>query len=98
MFTKDYVRKGIKMKTKIIISIIILLLIGSVGYIIYDKGMEYLNEQRKSFYDLGFNEGVNYWNVQVINTIENQKIIPIIINNTLQNQPISQLCDYYNGN
>ena len=77
---------------KKITAIITILLLISVGYIIYDKGSEYLKGERLLYYQNGTNDGINYWNQQVINSVNTEGRIPYIFNNTIQTITIKQLC------
>jgi len=81
-----------KIKTNIIITLIIILLLIAVGYIVIDKGTEYLQKQKADSYELGLNNGINYWNEQVTNRVNNEGKLPFIINNTVQTISIEQLC------
>lgn len=82
-----------KIKTNIIITLIItLLLLIATGYIVIDKGTEYLQKQKELFYGSGVEDGINYWNGQVTNRVNNEGKLPFIINNTVQTIPIEQLC------
>jgi len=81
------------MKAKqITTAIITILLLIAVGYIIFDKAGEYLKGERLLYYNNGTDDGINYWNQQVVNIVNKECKLPFILNNTIQTIAIEQLC------
>ena len=79
-------------KTTITIILLIIFLLALAGYNIFEKGSEYLQGERQSYYDAGYNNGARYWNDQVINTANSQGKIPFIVNDSVQTISVEQLC------
>ena len=80
------------MKTKIIIAIVTILLMFVVGYILFDKGSEYLQGQKMLYYNQGADNGIIYWNNQVIDTFNAERKVPYILNDTIQKVDLVQWC------
>ncbi len=70
--------------------IIIVLLILAIGFITYDQGNEYLQEQKQTSYDLGRKIGMLEWDEEVKNTINNEGKLPTWFFNNNTNQYIKQ--------
>ena len=81
------------MKRQLIKSITIILLVISVGYMLFDLSSEYLQGEKLLAYNQGTNDGVIYWNNQVVEMVNTESNVPFILNNTIQKIPITQLCD-----
>ena len=79
------------MKNKIIITIITILLLISVGYIVFEKFSEYLYGERLLYYNQGQLEGILSWNNQVVQIVTNEGELPFIVNNSVQTISIKQL-------
>ena len=91
----------IYIKMEIKYQIIIVLLISSISFIVYDQGNEYLEEQKQISYDRGRVVGELEWNQQVMNIVNNQGVLPywIYSNNTnqyiIQTIPLVNLCENF---
>ena len=83
------------MKTITIYSIIITLLVIILFFlIIADKIDEHIQEEKSSSYIIGRDEGIRFWNMKVIDTVNKEGKIPYIINDSAQSSiPIEQLCE-----
>ncbi len=80
-----------KMNNKTTISIITILLLITIGYIVFEKSGEYLQGERLLYYNQGYENGARYWNNQVIETANSEGKIPFIVNNSVQTINIKEL-------
>ena len=78
-------------KTQLTLLITAALLIVAIGYILNEK-VDICETAKNDSYSVGTQEGILFWNSVVIQTVNEQKEIPYIFNNTIQYLPISQLC------
>ncbi len=85
-------------KLTIIISILLIL---AVGYIGYDYVTDYLQEEISDSYFDGAEAGILQWNQDVINTVNDEGVLPYLIlsNNTgeylRQSIPLLNLCENF---
>ena len=87
------------METKYQVMIVLLIL--SIGFIIYDQFNEFLLNERLVFYNLGFEDGKQDWNLEVINTVNSQGVLPYFYFNNRTNEtlqasiPLVNLCENF---
>jgi len=80
-------------KTKVTITITIILLIIAVGYIVFDEGSNYLNNQRGLYYQAGYQEGASYWNDKVTEIAREEDSLLYVNNQTEFKLTFKQLCE-----
>ena len=80
-------------KTQIAIAIITILLLISVGYIVFEKSSEYLKGERLLYYQSGYQEGASYWNNKVIETAREEDSLVYVFNQTEYKVTFKQLCE-----
>ena len=85
-------------KTKLTITIITILLLIAVGYIVFEQSSKYLKGEKLLSYNQGAENGMLYWNNEVIQTANSEGKIPFIVNNSIQTISIEQLCEGRNEN
>ena len=76
--------------------IIIALLILSVGFIVYDQFNEFLLNERLVFYNLGFEDGKEEWNFEVINTVNSKGNLPYFYFDDKTNETIEDFISLVN--
>lgn len=76
----------------IIITTLLLVSIISISYIVYVESNKYFEDKINSAYTNGTNDGINYWNNQVIQSVNSEGKIPFIVNNTVQTISVEQMC------
>ncbi len=79
-------------KEQIVIVFLSLLLIISVAYIFTELPKQDIEVVRNESLILGFNEGIEQWNAEVIDKVNNNNTIPYFYNQTYYELNIDQLC------
>ena len=78
-------------KLKLTLIIVSSALIISMGYILTEK-VNFCETTKNESYALGFNQGRESWNMEVMIELNNNNVIPYWFNQTRYELPISQLC------
>jgi len=83
-------------KKNLTILILIALLIVAVGYIAIEK-INFCEQAKNDSYAIGFNQGRESWNIEVIKEVNNNGKIPYWYNQSRYELNIAQLCGVQNG-
>jgi len=84
-----------KLSIILVICITVFIVVFLTIYFINNEISEYeenLNLKFNDSYQNGTREGINYWNSIVINSVNNEKKIPYIENESIFGLPIKSLC------
>ncbi len=79
-------------KQKLTLIIMSCALIIAVGYIVTTE-VEFCETTKNESYALGFNQGRESWNIEVMTELNNNFVIPYWFNQSRYELPIAQLCE-----